>query len=92
MSIFKARTDVYAKRWTSNKTGKSGYSPVCRNKFSKYKCDKFNVKCSECVHREHIEKTKVIVYDYLDNMKVLDKMYNRRLKGYKVAGYEIVEE
>lgn len=22
MSIFKARTDVYAKRWTSNKTGK----------------------------------------------------------------------
>lgn len=44
------------------------------------------------LHREHIEKTKVIVYDYLDNMKVLDKMYNRRLKGYKVAGYEIIEE
>lgn len=44
------------------------------------------------LHREHIEKTKVIVYDYLDNMKVLDKMYNRRLKGYKVAGYEIFEE
>lgn len=44
------------------------------------------------LHREHIEKNKVIVYDYLDNMKVLDKMYHKRLKGYKVAGYEIVEE
>lgn len=44
------------------------------------------------LHREHIEKNKVIVYDYLDNMKVLDKMYNRRLKGYKVSGYEIIEE
>lgn len=28
--IFKGRTDLYAKRWISNKTGKSGYSPVCR--------------------------------------------------------------
>lgn len=43
-------------------------------------------------NRVPIEKNKVIVYDYLDNMKVLDKMYNRRLKGYKVAGYEIIEE
>ena len=37
------------------------------------------------------DKEKVIVYDYLDNMKVLEKMYNRRLKGYKIAGYEIIE-
>ena len=34
---------------------------------------------------------RVIVYDYLDNMKVLEKMYNRRLNGYKIAGYEIIE-
>ena len=43
------------------------------------------------LHREHEDKEKVIVYDYLDNMAVLEKMYNRRLKGYKIAGYEIVE-
>lgn len=65
MSIFKARTDVYAKRWTSNKTGKSGYSPVCRNEFSKYKCDKFNVKCSECVHRELEPLTEEIILKHL---------------------------
>lgn len=43
------------------------------------------------LHREHEDKNKVVVYDYLDSMKVLEKMYNRRLKGYKIAGYEIVE-
>lgn len=43
------------------------------------------------LHREHEDKDKVVVYDYLDSMKVLEKMYNRRLKGYKIAGYEIVE-
>ena len=43
------------------------------------------------LHREHEDKDKVIVYDYLDNMKVLEKMYDRRLKGYRIAGYEIIE-
>ena len=43
------------------------------------------------LHREHEDKEKVVVYDYLDNMKILEKMYNRRLKGYKIAGYEIIE-
>lgn len=44
------------------------------------------------LHRKHEGKEKVIVYDYLDNMKVLEKMYERRIRGYKIAGYEIVEK
>ena len=156
MEVFNGRNDLYAKRWVSNKTGKSGYSPVCQNEFSTYKCDKIEVpvvvykgnmgkkKTKEIkdiikeadennksriilatsssigegfddsrldtlfltmpvswkgriiqyvgrLHREHEDKEKVIVYDYLDNMKVLEKMYNRRIKGYKMAGYEIIE-
>ena len=43
------------------------------------------------LHREHEDKQKVIVYDYLDNMKVLEKMYERRLKGYKISGYTILD-
>ena len=31
-SLFRGREDVYALRWQNQKTGKSGYSPVCRNK------------------------------------------------------------
>ena len=43
------------------------------------------------LHREHENKKEVIVYDYLDDMKVLKSMYYRRARGYKIAGYEIVE-
>ena len=44
------------------------------------------------LHRKHEGKEKVVVYDYLDNMKILEKMYSRRLNGYKIAGYKIIEE
>lgn len=65
MEVFKGRTDLYAKRWTSNKTGKSGYSPVCKNEFSKYKCDKPKVKCGECPHRELLSLTEDVVLKHL---------------------------
>ena len=44
------------------------------------------------LHREHEDKEKVIGYDYLYNMKVIEKMYNRRLKGYKIAGYDLKDK
>lgn len=65
MEVFRGRTDVYAKRWTSNKTGKSGYSPVCKNEFSRSKCDKPRVKCSECPFRELVPLTEDIVLKHL---------------------------
>lgn len=65
MEIFKGRTDLYAKRWTSNKTGKSGYSPVCKNEFSAYKCDKPRIKCNECPYRELLPLTEDVVLKHL---------------------------
>ena len=65
MEIFKGRTDLYAKRWTSNKTGKSGYSPVCKNEFSVYKCDKPRIKCSECPFRELLPLTEDVILKHL---------------------------
>lgn len=65
MEVFKGRTDLYAKRWTSNKTRKSGYSPVCKNEFSKYKCDKPKVKYSECPYRELLPLTEDVVLKHL---------------------------
>lgn len=43
------------------------------------------------LHREHMDKDKVVVYDYVDDMRVLTKMYERRKRGYKMAGYSIEE-
>jgi hypothetical protein len=33
MSLFKGRSDVYAKRWENKNKGTSGYSPVCLNQW-----------------------------------------------------------
>lgn len=65
MEIFKGRTDIYAKRWESNKTGKTGYSPVCKNEFSTYKCDKPRVKCNECPNRILEPLTTEIILKHL---------------------------
>jgi len=42
------------------------------------------------LHRVHGGKTKVMVYDYADlNIPMLKRMYQRRLHGYRLLGYEI---
>lgn len=65
MDLFKGRTDVYAKKWTSSKTGKTGYSPVCKNEFNVYKCDKSRIKCNECPNRELLPLTEDIILKHL---------------------------
>lgn len=45
LDLFRGREDVYARRWCSPKTGKSGYAPVCRNEWREGICDKKAHKC-----------------------------------------------
>lgn len=52
MSLFKGREDVYAKRWESQKTGKSGYQPVCANEWQVALCDKRKYACHDCPNRD----------------------------------------
>ena len=61
-SLFKGRSDVFAKRWVSKKTGKSGYSPVCRNHFKKGLCYRLKSvkgtkRCRDCEHKDYITLT-----------------------------------
>lgn len=51
-SLFRGRDDVYARLWVSRKTGKSGYSPVCKNEWAPKICQKPVMKCSHCSNRE----------------------------------------
>ena len=45
------------------------------------------------LHRIHDSKKKVVIHDYADvNVPVLARMYDRRLKGYRSIGYEIVDD
>lgn len=51
-SLFQGREDVFARRWFSPTTGKSGYQPVCSLEWNREYCDKKKYKCSECPNRE----------------------------------------
>lgn len=57
-SLFKGREDVYALRWQNAKMGKSGYSPVCSNKWVMANGVKFKVvtKKNNNAYNEKIEK------------------------------------
>jgi len=44
------------------------------------------------LHRIHVDKTDVRIYDYVDrNVPMLLKMFQRRLRGYRSMGYETDE-
>ena len=64
MSLFKGRSDVYAKRW-QNKKGKSGYSPVCLNEWTSGVCNKPRIKCSKCDHKSYSALNESIIERHL---------------------------
>lgn len=75
-SLFHGREDVFAQRWQSAKTGKSGYSPVCGNEWKSGVCQKPKGHCSECKHRELLPLT--------------DERIDRHLRGRDNLGWDVV--
>lgn len=65
LSIFKGREDVYARRYQSTATGKSGYTPVCKNEWAHGLCDKKKHKCPECPNREFQPLTAEVIKAHL---------------------------
>ena len=53
-SRFHGREDVWARRFESAKSGKSGYQPVCVNEWVRGVCEKPRVKCVHCEHRSFV--------------------------------------
>lgn len=65
LSVFKGREDVYARRYYSTMTGKSGYTPVCKNEWVNGLCDKKKHRCPECPNREFKPLTAEVVKAHL---------------------------
>jgi superfamily II DNA or RNA helicase len=56
ISLFAGRPDVHARRFQSVKTGKTGYSPVCKNEFNRLCCTKGikgveRIPCTKCAYQ-----------------------------------------
>ena len=64
-SLFKGREDVFARRWYSDTSKKSGYQPVCKREWDREFCDKRKYKCSECPNRQFASLTDEYVYNHL---------------------------
>ena len=75
-SLFKGREDVFARRWYSKNSDKSGYQPVCENEWIEELCDKKKYKCSACPNRKL--------------MTLTDKEFYRHLSGKDLYGRDVV--
>jgi superfamily II DNA or RNA helicase len=62
---FRGRTDVYAVRWESKTTGKSGYAPACANEWRAGVCEKPRIKCGDCRNRSLIPLSDAAIYAHL---------------------------
>ncbi|MDO9572462.1 MAG: DEAD/DEAH box helicase family protein [Candidatus Omnitrophota bacterium] len=69
--LFHGRTDVYAKHWVSRRTGKSGYSPVCKNEWVPKICQKATAKCSDCSHREFVPFDESVILKHVNGSLVI---------------------
>jgi len=67
MSLFRGRTDVYAKRCYSKKHGSGYYIPACKNEWVRGVCDRTRMKCKDCVKRELLPLNKDVIDNHLRN-------------------------
>jgi superfamily II DNA or RNA helicase len=64
-SLFRGREDVYPRRFESQKTGKQGYAPVCRNEWVSGICEKPKIRCEDCTHRAFLPVTDDVMRNHL---------------------------
>ncbi len=67
-SSFRGREDVFPRRWQNANSGKSGYSPVCRNEWARGICEKPRVKCGECPNQAFVAVTDTVIRCHLQGM------------------------
>lgn len=64
-SLFAGRTDVFSLRWHNQKTNKSGYSPVCANKWQSGKCDLKKFSCASCPYKSPVPLSDSYIFVHL---------------------------
>ncbi len=73
MDLFKGRTDVFAKRFESLKSGRTGYQPACENEWVPVICKKPKIKCADCEYRAFTPITNTVIRDHLLGYALQDK-------------------
>lgn len=82
-SLFCGREDVFARRWFSKASGKSGYQPVCVKEWRPQLCNKKKYRCSECPNRQF---SPISYNDYYRHLEGKDPL------GRDVIGCYVIKE
>lgn len=80
-SFFRGREDVYARRFESPKTGKSGYAPACANEWVRGICRKPQIKCTDCPHRQFLPMTDEVIYWHLCGHRPAEPLHRHFVAG-----------
>jgi len=70
-SLFRGRDDVYARLWSSRRSGKEGYSPACKNEWVQDICNKKKVRCASCPNREFIPLMDETIMNHLEGKQTI---------------------
>ena len=71
IDLFRARKEIFPKRWENTKTGKSGYAPVCGNEWVKDICGKPKIKCADCPNQKFLPLNESAVESHLRGNAVI---------------------
>ncbi|MDZ4323091.1 MAG: restriction endonuclease subunit R, partial [Alphaproteobacteria bacterium] len=87
MELFHGRRDVFPKRWENQKTGKSGYSPACKNEWVRGVCKKPQIKCSDCLNQAFIPVTEQVIRKHFTGEKAGDSR-----RDYTIGVYPMLKD
>ena len=91
-TLFRGREDIYARRWESSRSGKTGYQPACRNEWIKGLCRKPEVKCGECPARDFLHLTNSLIRNHLKGFDPDEKPRSVSKRGFTVGIYPLLPD
>jgi len=74
LEIFKGRQDIVPGYWKNSKTGRSGYSPLCKNEWHYSLCHKgkgIKNACYTCNNAEYIPLSDTLIYEHFKGEHIL---------------------
>lgn len=90
-SFFRGREDLYAQRWESTKTAKTGYQPVCKNDWIRGIYRKPEIKCGNCAAREFVPISDSVIHRHLFGFVAADRNARRTRKDFVIGVYPLLQ-
>jgi hypothetical protein len=92
LSLFRGRQDIYARRWESIRTGKSGYMPACKNEWVRGLCRKPEIKCGECPAREFLSLSESVIRNHLQGFDPRETSRSAAKQDFSIGIYPLLTD